>query len=130
MFQQVIVIGNLGAEPEMRYTPDGTPVTNFSVAVNERWTNSDGSSGERVTWFRVTAWRRLAEICDQYLAKGRRVMVIGQVRASAWLDQEGNARASLELTARGVKFLDSANGEDDNGSYAEDESPEDEDLTL
>ncbi len=107
MYQQTIIIGNLGRDPEMRYTPDGTAVTSFSVAVTRRWTGSDGNQSEKTTWFKVTCWRKLAETTNQYLKKGRQVMVIGDIDASAWTDQEGKPRASLELTARDVKFLGS-----------------------
>ncbi len=105
MFQQCIIVGNLGRDPEMRFTADGTPVTSFSVAVNRRWTSADGSQGEKTWWFRVTCWRRLAETTNQYLRKGSPVMVIGEVEASAYTGQDGEARATLELTAREVKFL-------------------------
>jgi single-strand DNA-binding protein len=108
MFQQTIVVGNLGGDPEMRYLEDGTPVTTFSVATNRRWTDREtGEKREKTTWFRVTAWRRQAEVCNEYLAKGRQVMVVGEVSSSAWIDQEGEPRSSLELTARNVKFLGS-----------------------
>ncbi len=106
MFQQTIIVGNLGRDPEMRYTPDGTPVTSFSVAVSRRWTTQDGQQQEKTTWFRVTAWRKLAETCNQFLTKGRQVLVIGDVDCSAWSDKtSGEARATLELTARDVRFL-------------------------
>ncbi len=105
MYQQVVIVGNLGSDPEMRFTPSGIPVTSFSVAVNRRWTDSNGEQREKTTWFRVTAWRRLAELCNQYLSKGRLVLVEGEIDASAWLDNQGNPRATLELTARKVKFL-------------------------
>lgn len=106
MFQQTIIIGNLGRDPEMRFTGDGTPVTSFSVAVNRKWTSADGSQGEKTWWFRVTAWRRLAETCNQYLRKGSPVMVIGEIDASAYMPRDGSEpRASLELTAQQVKFL-------------------------
>ncbi|HEC22486.1 MAG TPA: single-stranded DNA-binding protein [Chloroflexi bacterium] len=106
MFQQCIIVGNLGRDPEMRFMPDGRPVTTFTVAVNRRWTRQDGTQGEKTWWFRVTAWGRLAETCNQYLSRGRQVLVVGEIDASAWIDkQSGEARASLELTARDVKFL-------------------------
>jgi single-strand DNA-binding protein len=90
----------------MRYTQSGVAVTSFSVAVNRKWTNQDGTPGEKTTWFRVSAWRRLAETCNQYLSKGRLVLVEGEVSASAWTPQDGGEpRATLELTARNVKFL-------------------------
>ena len=120
MFEQHILVGNLGADPEMRYTPSEKAVTNFSLAVNERWTNSDGSTGERTTWFRVACWGRLAEVTNEHLRKGRRVMVIGsRLEAEAYLDREGKPAAALKLTASSVKFLDS-NGD---STYAEE--PED-----
>ena len=106
MYQSTVVVGHLGRDPEMRYTPDGTPVTSFSVATTRRWTNAEGESQERTTWFRVTTWRKLAETCNQYLTKGRLVLVEGDVDASAWSDKtSGEPRASLELTAQEVKFL-------------------------
>jgi single-strand DNA-binding protein len=95
----------------MRYTPDGTPVTTFSVAANRRWTNADGSPGEETVWFRVTAWRRMAEVCNQYLQKGRQVLIEGQLKPDenggprVWTGNDGVARASYEITARTVKFL-------------------------
>jgi len=110
MYQKVIIIGNLGADPEMRFTPTGRPVTHFPVAVNRRWTDNNGEQREATTWFRVTAWGKLAETCNAYLNKGRLVMVEGEVKASAWIDQQGQARATLELTARTVKFLGKGNG--------------------
>lgn len=109
MFEQITLIGHVGAAPEMRFTPSGKPVTNFSVAANARWTNSDGSPGERVTWYGITCWGRLAEVANQYLAKGRRVMVVAsRIEAEAYLDNEGQPRASLKVTADTVKFLDSS----------------------
>jgi single-strand DNA-binding protein len=112
MYQKVVIVGNLGRDPEMRYTPQGTPVTNFSVATNRRWTNADGTPGEETVWFRVTAWRRLAETCNQYLTKGRQVLVEGRLRPDPetggpriWTGQDGVARASFEITALNVRFL-------------------------
>lgn len=107
MYQQCTIIGNLGRDPEMRYTPDGTPVTSFTVAVNRKWTSAEGTPGEKTWWFKVTCWRKLAETTNQYLKKGRQVMVVGEIDASAWTDQEGKPRATLELTARDVRFLGS-----------------------
>ncbi len=119
-FEQTIVIGNLGNDPELRYTSAGVPVVTFSVAVNRKWTNSDGTPGEETKWFRATAWRKLAETCSQYLSKGRTVMVIGRVAASAFTGQDGSPRASLELTAETIRFLGGNGGgtreaHDDNG---------------
>ena len=112
MYHKVIIVGNLGRDPEMRYTADGTPVTNFSVATNRRWNNPDGSQGEETVWFRVTAWRRLAEICNQYLQKGRQVLIEGRMQPDpatggprVWTGNDGVARASFEVTAQTVQFL-------------------------
>ena len=106
MFQQTLIIGNVGRDAELRQTSAGVAVCNFSVAVNRRWTDREaGEVQERTTWFRVTAWRRQAEVCAEYVRKGMRVMVEGDAAASAWVDGEGQARATLELNAREVKFL-------------------------
>ncbi|MFQ5814644.1 MAG: single-stranded DNA-binding protein [Anaerolineae bacterium] len=112
MYQKIIIMGNLGRDPEMRYTPSGKPVTNFSVATNRRWTNADGTPGEETIWFRVTAWGKLGETCNQYLSKGRQVFVEGRLRPDPetggpriWTGQDGVARASFEITAFTVRFL-------------------------
>ncbi|MCY4092527.1 MAG: single-stranded DNA-binding protein, partial [Caldilineaceae bacterium] len=104
---------NLGRDPEMRYTPGGTPVTNFSVATSRSWTGQDGQRQDRTVWFRVAAWERLAETCNQYLTKGQRVLVVGEMEEpTTWTDREGNTRASLEVRARTVRFLNTrAEGE-------------------
>ena len=121
MYQHIVIVGNLGGDPEMRYTPNGVPVTTFSVAVNKKWKDKNEEQHEKVTWFRVTAWRKLAELCDQYLTKGRQVLVEGEIDASAYLPKDGGEpRASLELTALNVRFLGSGTG--DAGRPAPDES--------
>lgn len=108
MYQQLILIGNLGNNPEMRFTASGTPVTNFRLAVSRRWTGADGQTQEKTTWFQVSTWNRQAEFVNQYLTKGRRVMVIGEVEAARpWTDRNGNLGASIEVTAREVRFMDS-----------------------
>jgi single-strand DNA-binding protein len=114
MYQKVIVIGNLGQDPELRYTNEGTPVVSFPVATNERWTDKDGVQQERTTWFRISAWRRLAETCNEYLSKGRQVMVEGRMNPDpetggpkVFNRNDGSPGASYELTAFTVKFLGS-----------------------
>jgi len=105
MYQSTTVVGNLGRDPEKRFTDSGTPVTSFSLAVNETWTK-DGEKHEKVTWFKVTAWRRLAETCAQYLSQGRSVLVEGTLaEPKPYKGRDGEWRASLELTAHTVKFL-------------------------
>jgi single-strand DNA-binding protein len=105
MYQKTIVVGHLGRDPEMRYTPTGVPVTSFTMAHTRKWTNANGEPQEKTTWFRVTCWRKLAEQAAQYLQKGRLALVEGEIDASSWTDKEGNPRASLELTAFTVRFL-------------------------
>ena len=105
MFQQTLIVGRVGRDAEMRYTPGGIPVTNFSVAVDQRWTDAGGQTQEKVTWFRIVCWRKLAEITNQYVKKGQRILVAGDIEASAWIDRDGTPRASLELTADRVRFL-------------------------
>jgi single-strand DNA-binding protein len=105
MYQKTVIIGHVGRDPEMRYTPSGVPVTSFTVATNRRWTNQNGEAQEKTTWFRVTCWRKQAEIAAQYLQKGKLVLVEGEVEAQAYTDREGTARATLEMTATAFKFL-------------------------
>lgn len=112
MYQKIMIVGNLGRDPEMRYTPDGRPVTNLSVATNRRWTNQDGSQGEETTWFRVSVWGKQAEACNQYLTKGRQVFIEGTLRPDQgtggpriWTGNDGQPRASFEIFAQTVKFL-------------------------
>ena len=130
MYQHIVIVGNLGSDPEMRFTPAGVPVTSFSVAVNRRWTDGNGEQKEKTTWFRVTAWRKLAELCNQYLSKGRLVLVEGEIDATAWLDNQGNPRATLELTARNVRFLGGGNGGGGKASAAEPIVQEEEDIPF
>ncbi|MCE7988343.1 MAG: single-stranded DNA-binding protein [Caldilinea sp. CFX5] len=106
MYQQIILIGNLGNDPEMRYTPSGVAVASFSLAVNRSWTGQDGQRQDKTTWFRVSVWNKQAETVTQYLSKGRQVMVIGEVEeARVFTDRDGNPRASLEVKAQSVRFL-------------------------
>ena len=108
MFQQLIIIGNLGRDPEMRYTATGIAVTNMNIAVSRSWNDNSGQRQEKTTWFRVAAWDKLADTCNLYLTKGQRVMVIGEIEdPSVYTDQSGEARASLEVRARSVQFLNS-----------------------
>src|SRR5215211_2877555 len=96
---KVMVIGNLGRDPEMRFTPDGTPVTQFSVAVNRVSSNPAGERREETDWFRVVAWRKLAETCNQYLGKGQRVYVEGRLQIRQWQGQDCQPRYSTEIIA-------------------------------
>ncbi len=105
MYQQITIIGNVGRDPEMRYTQGGVAVCDFSVAVNKRYTTAGGDQRDETTWFRVTCWRQLAETMGKYLTKGKQVMVVGEVTASAYTDKAGQPAATLEITANTVKFL-------------------------
>ncbi len=117
MYQQTTIVGNLGSDPEMRYTASGVPVTSFNVAVNRSWTNQEGQRQDKTTWFRVTAWRKLAETASQYLSKGRQVLIVGEIEEpEVWVDREGNNRASLNLTAFTIKFL-GTRGDAEGGGY-------------
>jgi single-strand DNA-binding protein len=103
---RITVIGNLGNEPEMRFTPSGRPVTSFRVATNWRYTTPDGERKEETEWFTVVAWGRLAEQCNQFLTKGRLVYVEGRLRLRQWDGQDGQRRSKNEIVADRVKFLD------------------------
>lgn len=106
MYQQITIVGNLGRDPEMRYTASGSAVTSFPVATSRGWTGADGQRNEKTVWFRVSAWERQAETCNQYLTKGQRVLVVGEIEEPyVFTDQEGNSRASLQVRARNVQFL-------------------------
>ena len=127
MYQQITLIGNLGNDPELRYTPSGVPVASFNLAVKKSWSDSEGGKQEKTTWFRVTAWRKLAEIAGQHLVKGKQILVVGELEdARAFTDKEGNARASLEVTAQTIKFLGTkdagGNGAQSPAEHSEDSS--------
>lgn len=111
-WHQTIIVGNLGGDPELRYMQNGRAVCNFSVAVSERWRDRQtNEQQERTTWYRVAVWGPQAENCNTYLAKGRRVLVTGNVSARGYINNNGEAAASLDLNARDVRFL-SSRGED------------------
>jgi single-strand DNA-binding protein len=104
---KVILIGNLGADPEVRYTGNGTAVASFRIATTERWTNPNGEKGERTEWHRIVAWRRLAEICGEYLSKGKQVYVEGRLQTRSWEDKDGNKRWTTEIVALNMQMLGS-----------------------
>ena len=105
MYQKTVVVGHLGGDPELRYLASGTPVANFSIATTRKWKSAEAQPQEKTTWFRVSVFGKQAEACNQYLAKGRLVLVEGEIDASAYTSKSGEAKASLELRARMVKFL-------------------------
>jgi single-strand DNA-binding protein len=107
MYQQVTLVGNVGSDPELRYTPSGTPVCSFRLAVHRQWHSADGELHEKVIWFRVTAWQKLAEVVSEYLAKGRQVLVMGEMEeAQAYLSKSGELAATNAVTAQTIRFLD------------------------
>ena len=120
MYQKLIIIGRLGRDPEMRYTQDGTPVTSFSVATDRRLTDPSGQQQQKTTWFRVSAWRKQAEVCNQYLTKGKLVMVEGELsEPKPYQKLDCTYGASLDVRALAVKFL--SGREDSTGPVAADE---------
>jgi single-strand DNA-binding protein len=102
---KVILVGNLGADPEVRYSGTGTAVTNFRVATSENWTNKEGGKETRTDWHRVVAFGKLAEICAEYLSKGKQVYVEGKLRTRSWDDKEGNKRWITEVVASNMVML-------------------------
>lgn len=137
MYQTTIIVGNLGRDPEMRYTPSGQPVTNFSVATSRQYTNNAGETIKETIWFRVSAWGKQAENCNQYLKKGRMVLVEGRLTIDPttggpriWTGQDGQPRASFEVSAQTVRFLGSrgeageAPAADEAGGFVTAEEPD------
>ncbi len=120
MYQQLTLVGNLGNDPVMRYTSSGVPVASFSLAVNKVWTNQEGQRQEKTIWFRVTAWRKLAELVSQYLTKGRQVLVVGEIEEpQIYTDRDGNPRVTLGVNANTVRFIGSrADNEGGSGSFS------------
>ncbi len=123
MYAQITIIGNVGNEPEMRYTPNGTPVCNFNVAVNRSWRKADGEQQHKTTWFRIQAWQRQAEVCAQFVKKGDRLLVVSEnIESGAWIDRDGNAQSNIQLVPRLVRFLTPKNEHPDD-IVADDASP-------
>ena len=102
---KVMIIGHLGRDPEMRYTPSGRPVTTFSVATSRSWHSADGERHEETEWFNVVAWGSLAEICNQYLRKGQQVYIEGRLQTRRWEDTDGNKHFTTELVAKEMIML-------------------------
>lgn len=112
--QKVMIIGNLGSDPQVRYTPDGVPVANFNVATSESWKDRNtGEKKEKTEWFRCVLWRKLGEIAGQYLKKGHKVYIEGKMETREWTDREGTKRWTTELIAREMKMLGDGRGNGD-----------------
>lgn len=107
---KVMIIGNLGKDPEMRFTANGSAVANFNVAVSRQYAGSDGERREDTEWFTVVAWNKLAEQCNQFLQKGKKVYVEGRLQTRSWDGQDGQKRYRTEVVAQEVQFLDRAGG--------------------
>ncbi|HNT23216.1 MAG TPA: single-stranded DNA-binding protein [Anaerolineales bacterium] len=132
MYHTIIIVGNLGKDPEMRYTPSGQAVTNFSLATNRQYTGSDGQMVKETIWFRVSTWGKQAETCNQYLKRGSKVLVEGRLVPDketggprVYSRQDGTTGASFEVNAQTVRFLSSRGDEDGGAGYAASEAPAD-----
>lgn len=108
-FNKIIVVGNLGRDPELRYTPQGTAVCSFSVATSEKKRDKAGDLQDITTWFRVTLWNKQAELASKYLTKGNSVYVEGRLRVEEWTDKEGKTRSSLEVNGTEMQFIGARN---------------------
>ena len=107
MVNKVILVGRLGRDPEVRYTPDGTMVATFTMATNEQWRDKNGEKVEKTEWHRIVTYRRLAEICGSYLSKGSLVYIEGRLQTRSWEDKDGNKRSTTEIVAQNMQMLDS-----------------------
>lgn len=122
-FNKIIVVGYLGRDPELRYTADGTPVCDFSVATTERRKDKSGEFQDATTWFRVSFWRRQAEVASQYLTKGKQVYIEGRLSQREYQDKDGNTRTSLEIQGTELQFLGSRGDEQGGAPAAREERP-------
>lgn len=120
---KVILIGNLGRDPELRYTPSGTAVANFTVATNETWKDKDGAKQEHTEWHRVVAWGKLAEIAGEYLRKGRQVYIEGSIRSRTFKDKDGNEKTAVEIRADTMVMLGRQEGGPPEGKAAAEAAP-------
>ena len=129
MVNRVILIGRLGRDPEIRHTTSGAAVANFSVATDERWTDAEGNRQTRTEWHNIVAWRKLAEICGQYLRKGRLVFIEGRIQTREWDDRDGNKRRTTEIVASNMQML-GGRGQDEGGPAAPDQQKEDTSMEI
>lgn len=113
---RVILIGNLGNDPEVRFTPSGQAVANFRIATNESWTDKSGTKQERTEWHRIVVWGKIGELCGQYLKKGRQCFVEGRMQTREWTDKEGKKNYTTEVVAQNVQFLGGGRGEGAEGA--------------
>lgn len=127
---KVILIGNLGKDPELRYTPNGTAVGNFNIATNEVWTDKSGEKQTRTEWHRIVTWAKLAEICGEFLTKGKQVYIEGSIQTRSWDDKEGNKRTTTEIRAQRVVMLGRAEEKSMEEAIPEQEKVEDSDVPF
>ena len=119
-FNKIIIVGNLGRDPELRYTPQGDAVCNFSVAVNDKRRDKTGELQDSTTWFRVTLWRRQAENASKYLTKGSPIYVEGRLKLEEWTDRDGKNRYTLEVQATDMQFIGGGRGDESSGGSTSD----------
>jgi single-strand DNA-binding protein len=112
---KVILVGRLGRDPELRYTPNGSPVARFSLATSDNWTDKGGEKQERTEWHNIVAWNKLAEICNQYLVKGKLIFVEGRLQTREYTDRDGNKRRITEIITRDMVMLDTRGSESREG---------------
>lgn len=123
MINKAILIGNLGSDPEVRYTQSGAAVANFTIATTEKWKGQDGQMQEQTEWHRIVAFARLGEICGEYLSKGSKVYIEGRIQTRKWEDKDGNSRYTTEIVAREMKMLDSKGASSGTTNYSNQEPP-------
>jgi|SRR5690606_12405718 len=125
---KVILLGRLGQDPELKYTPGGAAVCNFSIATTESWTDKSGQKQEKTEWHRIVVWGKLAELCNQYLGKGRQAFVEGRLQTRSWDDKDGSKRYTTEIMASTVQFIGGAaqasNNTNVDNSYAQPAAPQ------
>jgi single-strand DNA-binding protein len=122
---KVMLIGRLGHDPEMRYTPSGKPLTKFQIAVNRSWSTAENEKKTETEWFTIVSWGKLAEICNQYLEKGRQVYIEGRLHSRSWKDEEGANHSTVEVVAQEMIMLGSVADKDD-PDQPQEPTPEDE----
>ncbi len=127
---KVILIGNLGADPEVRYAPSGTAVASFRLATTEQWTGKDGSKEEKTEWHRIVAFGRLGEVCGEYLHKGKQVYIEGRIQTKAWEDKEGVKRYTTEIIATTMQMLSSGRRDGDASDRMNERPPVEEPLSI
>lgn len=118
MLNKIMLIGNLGKDPDFNVTPEGTPIAKFSLAVSRNVKNRSGERVKETEWFNIVAWRQLAEICEKYLHKGSKVYIEGRLSQRKYTDKDGNQRTAIEVTANDMEMLDSKESSGGSGSYA------------